>query len=243
MKLQLDHLEQFGFSVVPAALSAAEVSGLVAAVEGLAPAGEAESRGGRRDLFSRLPAVQRLAGHFAIHRWPAAVLGDASFAVRAILFDKTADANWKVAWHQDLTIPIRERRAAPGFGPWSDKAGIPHVQPPHAVLARMLTVRIHLDQCDRDNGPVRVFPGSHRFGRLSADQIDEWKGRSAPVDTTCPVGGLLLMRPLLLHASSPALRPGHRRVIHLEYAADELPAGLEWRERWRERSSASAEDR
>ena len=36
------------------------------------------------------------------------------------------------------------------------------------------------------------------------------------------------MRPLLLHASSIAIVPTHRRVIHLEYASQSLADGLEW---------------
>jgi hypothetical protein len=39
------------------------------------------------------------------------------------------------------------------------------------------------------------------------------------------------MCPLTLHASSPAQAASHRRVIHIEYACDNLPAGLEWNNR------------
>lgn len=221
-----------GYALIPTALGAAEVAALLAATGSLPAPAPDDTRGGHRDLFSLLPAVRALAGRAEIRRWPAAVLGPDCFAVRAILFDKTPGANWKVAWHQDLTIPTRARVELPGFGPWSVKAGIPHVQPPAAVLERMLTVRVHLDPCGRENGPVRVLPGSHREGKLSPAAIEAWKAKAAPVDTPCPAGGLLLMRPLVLHASSPAAHPAHRRVIHLEYAADRLPGGLEWREAW-----------
>jgi len=228
----LQTLADDGYALVPSALAAHEIAALLAAAETLPSPPPDDTRGGQRDLFSLLPAVRELAGHPAVRRWPAAVLGSACFAVRAILFDKTRGANWKVAWHQDLTIPTRARVELRGFGPWSVKAGIPHVQPPAAVLERMLTVRVHLDPCGLENGPVRVLPGSHREGKLSPEAIDAWKAKTAPVDTPCPAGGLLLMRPLVLHASSPAAEPGHRRVIHLEYAADPLPGGLEWREAW-----------
>jgi len=137
-----------------------------------------------------------------------------------------------VAWHQDLTIAVRQAAEAPGFGPWSEKAGIPHVQPPPRVLERMLTVRVHLDDCGRDNGPVQVIPGSHAHGRLAADEIARWRDGREPVLCTSPRGGALVMRPLILHASSPATRPGHRRVVHLEFASDELSHGLEWHGRW-----------
>ena len=221
------HLLTDGFATVDTGLTSDEIVALLSAVSRLPDDGE--SRGGHRDLF-RLPEVRDLAAHPAIHRWPSLVLGPGAFAVRAILFDKTPDANWKVAWHQDLTVPIKSVQETPGFGPWSEKAGIPHVQPPASVLERMLTVRIHLDPCGLENGPVRVLPGSHSAGKLSGAEIDSWKTRVDPKDTPVGLGGLLLMRPLLLHASSPATHPGHRRVIHLEYAAEPLPNGLVWYE-------------
>jgi ectoine hydroxylase-related dioxygenase (phytanoyl-CoA dioxygenase family) len=176
--------------------------------------------------------VRALARLASVRALVEPVLGPGCFVVRAILLDKTAGANWKVAWHQDLTIAVRERVEAPGFGPWSEKAGIPHVQPPRGVLERMLTVRVHLDHCGRDNGPVQVIPGSHARGRLAADEIARWRDGREPFLCTSPRGGALVMRPLVLHASSPATKPGHRRVVHLEFAADELPHGLEWHGRW-----------
>lgn len=239
MQRALSQLDSLGFSVVEEGLTSREVATLLADVSTLLQPEEADTRGGQRDLFSALPSVRKLAGHPAIHRWPAAVLGPAAFAVRAILFDKTPVANWKVTWHQDLTIPTLRQRDVAGFGPWSEKAGIPHVQPPAAILSRMLTVRVHLDACETWNGPVRVLPGSHLEGRLSPEAVDGWKARTPATPALCPAGGLLLMRPLLLHASSPAERPGHRRVIHLEYAVDPLPDGLEWRERWGRTSPAT----
>lgn len=221
-----------GFATVAAALPQIDRQSLVTQVEALEGDSRLRGRGGYRDLFSVLPSVRALAQHPAVHCWPAALLGRGAFAVRAILFDKTADANWKVTWHQDLTIQVRERRDVPGFDRWSEKAGIAHVQPPAAVLERMLTVRLHLDVCDASNGPVRVLPGTHRHGRLTSDQVDAFKASTTPVDATCEAGGLLLMRPLVLHSSSAASRPGHRRVIHLEYAVDDLPGGLTWHEKW-----------
>src|SRR5206468_7563965 len=130
---------------------------------------------------------------------------------------KTPHANWKVAWHQDLSIAVRERLDVAGFGPWSLKNGVVHVQPPREVLESMLTVRLHLDDCGQDNGPLRVVAGSHALGILPPREVQRLV-QARPV-TTCvvPRGGALLMRPLLLHASSAALRAGHRRVIHLEF--------------------------
>jgi len=153
------------------------------------------------------------------------VLGRAAFPIRAILFDKTEGANWKVSWHQDLTIAVRERRDVPGYGPWSSKQGVVHVQPPVTVLEQMLAVRLHVDESGAGNGPLRVLPGSHRVGKLRDEEIPAWQRRTSDELCLVPRGGALVMRPLLLHASSPATEPHHRRVLHIEYANCDLPAG------------------
>lgn len=230
----LDVLGSDGFALVPGAIGSAEVARLLGALDA-AEAGDGVRRRGSvyaiRNLMEVVPEVRELAGSAPVRALVEPVLGRGAFPVRAILFDKTPDANWKVTWHQDLSIAVREARDVEGFGPWSEKAGVPHVQPPAGVLERMLTVRIHLDPCGADNGPVNVLPGSHREGRLDANAIERWRAGAAPVATCTGAGGALVMRPLLLHASSPATVPGHRRVIHIEYAADALPGGLEWHDR------------
>jgi ectoine hydroxylase-related dioxygenase (phytanoyl-CoA dioxygenase family) len=148
-----------------------------------------------------------------------------------LLFDKTPDANWKVAWHQDLTIAVRERIDVPGYGPWSVKGGVVHVQPPTAVLEQMLAVRVHVDACGPENGPLRVLPGSHREGRLSQSEVDLRVKEGEPVRCAIARGGVLAFRPLLLHSSSQAAEPARRRVVHFEFAAAELSGGLAWQTR------------
>jgi ectoine hydroxylase-related dioxygenase (phytanoyl-CoA dioxygenase family) len=190
-------------------------------------AAKGSARGGTRHLLD-IPAVQELARSQTVRAVAEAALGKECFAVRGILFDKTPGANWKVTWHQDLTIAVRDRRNVEGFGPWSVKEGVPHVQPPVDILERMVAVRVHLDECGPDNGPVRVIPRSHSFGRLSGDAIDRWKKERPPIDCVVSRGGILAFFPLLLHSSSPSNRPEHRRVVHLEFAATALPHELEW---------------
>lgn len=150
--------------------------------------------------------------------------------MRAIYFDKSPDANWLVAWHQDLTIAVRERVEAAGFGPWSMKGGVPHVQPPMEMLERMITVRLHLDDADAGNGALRVLPGSHRFGRLSTEKIQELRATEPEALCVANAGDVLLMRPLILHASGRSNSPKHRRILHIEYAGFDLPPGLQWQE-------------
>ena len=142
-------------------------------------------------------------------------------------FNKTSASNWKVAWHQDRTIAVRERKDVAAFGPWSVKECVPSVQPPSSIMAHMLAIRLHLDESHEDNGPLRVIPGSHKVGCLSAEGIATWKEQLC----TVPRGGAILMRPLLVHASSSCAKPEPRRVIHLEFAVENLPGGLEWRDK------------
>lgn len=183
-----------------------------------------------RNLLEICPAARSLAKKPAVRRFATAVLGDEAFAVRAIFFDKVPDANWSLFWHQDNVIAVKDRRDVPGFTAWSKKAGVWQVQPPAEVLAQMIAVRVYLDDCGPDNGPLRVLPGSHRFGWLD-DEFDAWKNRVPEVVCTVRCGGVVTMCPLTLHASAAAQAVGHRRVIHIEYAAAELPAGLQWNHR------------
>jgi hypothetical protein len=181
-----------------------------------------------RNLLDRVPAVRDLAGSNRFRGLAEAALGGPAFVIRGLYFDKTPAANWLVPWHQDLTIAVMERCEAEGFGPWSRKAGVTHVQPSEPWLSRRFAVRIHLDDCGLENGPLRVIPGTHRLGRLSGADIDRIRAEQHEQALPARRGDALLMSPMLLHASSAAKSPSHRRVIHLEYAADPLPNGLAW---------------
>jgi ectoine hydroxylase-related dioxygenase (phytanoyl-CoA dioxygenase family) len=161
---------------------------------------------------------------------PAIVARPEGAPVWGILFNKTDEANWKVTWHQNCVITVAARSEIPGWGPWSVKAGVHQVRPTSAVISRMLAVRIHLDDCDAENGPLRVVPGSHKYDFLSDSQIQQFPKTTAAM-CVAKRGDAILMRPLLLHSSSPAKVPSSRRVVHLEFAAEELPSGVEWRHR------------
>jgi ectoine hydroxylase-related dioxygenase (phytanoyl-CoA dioxygenase family) len=217
-----------GFAVAPAVFSEAACSELINHVATVA---DGRVRGGVRLRIAGNPALERAATQSALSQIASGILGRAAFPARAIYFDKTAEANWKVAWHQDLTIAVRERVDVDGFGPWSAKDRIPHVQPPVDILERMVSLRVHLDDCSRANGPLRVIPRSHQAGRLSSQDIAVIRSNGVEHICVARAGDVIAMRPLLLHASSVATEPGHRRVLHVEYAADILPGGLEWFER------------
>jgi ectoine hydroxylase-related dioxygenase (phytanoyl-CoA dioxygenase family) len=181
-----------------------------------------------RNLLRLAPAIRELAASVAMRSVVEPVLGAEAFPVRGLLFDKTPGANWKVAWHQDLSIAVAKKIDTPGFGPWSIKADVPHVQPLASVLQNMLTVRLHLDDCDENNGPLNVLPGSHAQGVLSVESVMKMREAIEPFSCQLRAGGALLMRPLLLHASSAATSPNHRRVVHIEFANQALPNGLKW---------------
>lgn len=175
------------------------------------------------------PEVDELASSQDVTAWAGELLGGPPRLVRALWFDKPARRNWPVQWHQDKTVCVAERHEVPGFGPWSVKGGIPHVEPPLEVLQRMATIRLHLDACTAENGPLRVISGSHT-AKLSRNEIEQRVAEAEAEELHVEPFGALAMRPLLLHASRRAIADGHRRVLHLEFATGGLPAPLQWRE-------------
>jgi ectoine hydroxylase-related dioxygenase (phytanoyl-CoA dioxygenase family) len=223
-----ESVEHEGYAMVQDVLDCARILELT---EALADYEDTSTkRGGRRNLL-QIQAVRELAHSNEIRDLVTPVLGDDAFVVRGILFDKTETSNWKVPWHQDVTIAVKERVDVDGFAPWSTKQGILHVQPPGHVLQNMLSVRIHLDDCPATNGALRVIPGSHQVGKLDEALIADTVRNGETVTCELNAGGALLMRPLLLHSSSASETAQHRRVIHLDYANVALPDGLAWSER------------
>lgn len=222
MNTATSNLEQGGFALFPAVLEKQAVEKLLAL---LGPVNGA----GRRGLLA-VPEVSALAWSPRVLNLVRPHLPQEPLPVRTLYFDKSPEANWLVPWHQDLTLAVRERVDVPGFGPWSAKEGVPHVQPPVGLLERMLAVRVHLDDAGTDNGALRVLPGTHRLGRLSAERIQELRATVPEQTCVARAGDALLMRPLLLHASARSESGRHRRVLHFEYAAFELPPSLRWHE-------------
>ena len=216
-------VERDGFALVKQGVSSEQRANLLAALGEVA-------RAGTRGLLTR-PEVVGFARSLSLLATLRPHLLAEPRPVRAIFFDKVPGARWLVTWHQDVTLALCEKIEIPGFGPWSVKDGIVHVQPPADLLARMLTVRVHLDDADEENGALRVLAGTHRRGRLSADEISDARAARADVVCRAVAGDVLLMRPLLLHASGRSTSPDrHRRVLHIEYAGFDLPGGLRWNE-------------
>jgi ectoine hydroxylase-related dioxygenase (phytanoyl-CoA dioxygenase family) len=226
-----EEIEKNGFATCEAVVSAAEVEELRAAINQIKERARVRKKIGVfavRNLLEESPEVRKLACSPVMRRLIESVLGTECQAVRGILFDKVPDANWKVPWHQDVTIAVQRRIESEGFGPWSMKGDVLHVQPPAAVLEKMLSVRLHLDPCGEANGALRVIPGSHRWGRIAEEQIPSIRATTSEHACVMGIGDVLLMRPLLLHASSASRVPDHRRVVHLDFAAAQLPPGMGW---------------
>jgi ectoine hydroxylase-related dioxygenase (phytanoyl-CoA dioxygenase family) len=146
------------------------------------------------------------------------VLGSGALAFRATLFEKLPDSNWLVVWHQDTALPLRDRREVTGWGPWSVKDGVNYAHAPAQALEKVLALRLHLDDSTLDNGPLRVLPGTHTQGVLTDDEIHGVAERAKSIDCLMRLGGIVAMRPLVIHASSKSRTNSPRRVLHIEYA-------------------------
>jgi len=213
----LGQLQVEGFALLRSVVSASTLASLIQEAERLSHENPHNAHG-IRSLLERSAMIASWAGSAEI----LALLPKGVQPVRGILFDKTEDANWKVPWHQDLTITVAEQVLTPDYGPWSVKEDTMHVQPPISVLEGMVTLRLHLDDTPEWNGALRVLPASHQLGRLGAEQIQDLKTRIQERVCSAAAADVLLMKPLILHASSASTRPGHRRVVHVEYARKDL---------------------
>ena len=190
-----------------------------------------ENVNGIRNLLDR-KIIRDLACSEPVRNLARTILGDDCFAVCGTFFNKHPQASWS-SFHQDLTIEVKDRKDAPGFIGWTKECGIQIVEPPIDILERMVSIRLYLDQSSKDNGPLKVFLGSHRNRRLSAERIEQITRRELSVECLVPAGAALVLKPLTLRESSISLIPSRRRVIRLDYAAEDLPFGLEWHQRVR----------
>jgi ectoine hydroxylase-related dioxygenase (phytanoyl-CoA dioxygenase family) len=136
---------------------------------------------------------------------------------RSIYFNKSPQNNWSVLWHQDHTLSVQEKFDDPEYSPWSVKEGIHHVQPPIAILNNMVTARLHLDDCNEQNGALKVIPRSHDKGVLGRYDINDIIQRNEPTICSAKKGDLLLIKPLILHSSNSSLNNQARRILHLEF--------------------------
>jgi len=188
--------------------------------ERLFTAGEAGTR-----FLLKHTTVRRLAVLLRDFLAETGVLPKDGIAIQAIAFDKTAGANWKVPWHQDLMFPVAEDST---WDQRSLKDGVVYARPPLEVLQGLLAARLHLDPCGEDNGPLRLASGSHRFGLIPSREAADRARDCGETSCLAEEGEVLLMRPLTLHASSQAKSPQHRRVLHFVFDGKDPSLVEDW---------------
>ena len=218
-------VQRHGFAIVSSVIGKGDVHRLRDAID---PLLSEHPVAGIRGLANKLSVIRALSYSPQIRRLVDPILNPEARLVRSILFNKGPKVNWKVTWHQDISIAVQPKVDIPGFGPWSEKDGISHVQAPESVLENMLTVRIHLDPADETSGALWMSPGSHTHGRLPADRAAFVARKQGKHLCAVQDGDALLFRPLVLHCSHKASIPRQRRVIHLEYSSAVLPRPLTW---------------
>jgi ectoine hydroxylase-related dioxygenase (phytanoyl-CoA dioxygenase family) len=219
------NFDQLGYAINENIISSEQVAVLVCALSKL----QLEPlRGGIRRIEQLVPEVAELAASSAILQLATRHLIGRAELVRAIYFDKSPANNWLVTWHQDRTVAVTQRFELAGWQPWSHKAGAWHVQPPLEVLENMVTIRIHLDATSKANGCLKILPRSHHFGLLPSELV---RGKVPPNEVVyCElgVGGVVVMRPHIFHASEKSIALTPRRILHFEFSSYALPDGVSW---------------
>jgi hypothetical protein len=219
-----DDIKNLGFAIMPGVFRNNEIT---SALTDLGKSSLLRSKAGIRHMLSDKTAAG-LAQDSRLMTIAREVLGHNAIPFHATLFDKSPNANWLVVWHQDTALPLQEKNENAGWGPWSVKQGVIYAHAPASALEKVLALRVHLDDSILENGPLRILPQTHKMGVLSDDSIEQASMRIAPTDCVVPRGGILAMRPLVIHASSKSQThnlssksqiPQPRRVLHIEYAA------------------------
>lgn len=182
-----------------------------------------------REVFLRLPQLKSLIINKNLKQIIDSLLPNA-FLTKVIYFDKTIQDNWYVTWHQDLPINVQEKIETEGFSSWTKKEDVVSVIPPEVINKNTISIRVHLDDTNATNGALKVIPGSHNK-RLSDAEIKLIIDNSLPFDCEVNLGGIHILKPQILHASSKNKSGKRRRVLHLEFSNMDLPNGLEYAEK------------
>ncbi|KAA0127027.1 phytanoyl-CoA dioxygenase family protein [Chryseobacterium sp. SN22] len=226
-------IEENGFTVINHIFSDAEIQRISGVIRNTDPSREtfrkSEDLFAIRQFLKEIPEVKDLIFNEKMKTVISEIFGDRYFVVKSIYFDKPETSNWYVAYHQDLTISVDQKMQLEGFGPWTTKQNQFAVQPPQDILENIYTIRIHLDNTDENNGALKVVPGSHIKGIYRPETID-W---TLETEAICNVeeGGIMIMKPMILHGSNRTTNGKRRRVIHIEFSDRELPYGLNWSEK------------
>ena len=226
-------ISENGFTTIENIYNAEEIENILWTIEQVDKTSETFRKS--KDLFAirqflkEVPLTIPLVFNDQLKNVIQQLFGDNYFVVKSIYFDKSETSNWYVSYHQDLTISVENKIEKNGFGPWTVKQNQFAVQPPLDILESIFTVRIHLDETNENNGALKVIPKSHSKNIFRPELID-W---STETENICRVeaGGIMIMKPLLLHSSSRTTNNKKRRVIHIEFSNHELPTDMNWSER------------
>ncbi|WP_265427070.1 phytanoyl-CoA dioxygenase family protein [Chryseobacterium sp. YIM B08800] len=226
-------IQESGFTVINNIFSDEEIEKISEVIQNIDTSKEtfrkSEDLFAIRQFLKEIPKVKDFIFNDNLKEIIKNIFGEEYFAVKSIYFDKPERSNWYVAYHQDLTISIDKKIELENFGPWTTKQNQFAVQPPLNILENIFTIRIHLDDTDENNGALKVVPKSHSKGIYRPETID-W---NVETENICNVekGGIMIMKPLLLHGSNRTTNGKKRRVIHIEFSDKELPKELNWSER------------
>ena len=232
MKYRNDLLEN-GFTTISEIYSTEEVERIISVIDNADTSKETFRKSADlfaiRQFLNEIPEIAELIFTEKLKSVVDQLFGEDYFVVKSIYFDKPANSNWYVSYHQDLTISVDRKTELAGYGPWTTKQNQFAVQPPTEILQSIFTVRIHLDDTDKENGALKIVPKSHLKDIYRPETID-W---TTETEVVCevPKGGIMIMKPLLLHSSSRTTNEKKRRVIHIEFSNKELPTGIKWAER------------
>lgn len=236
----MDNLQQLnnellgkGFTVIPDVFTYNEVDVIANAIEKANSTNDTFRKSADlfaiRQFLKELPQLEPVIFNKNLLSIIHHIGGKDFFVVKSIYFDKPPASNWYVAYHQDLTISVKEKTDMPGFGPWTVKQNQFAVQPPVGILENNFTIRIHLDETNEENGALKVIPGSHNMGIQRPEKID-WNKETQ--ESCCVTkGGIMIMKPLLLHSSGRTANDKRRRVVHIEFSNALLPGQLQWAEK------------
>lgn len=223
---------QLGFSVIDNIFSGSEIETISALIKQADATKDTFRKSDDlfaiRQFLKEIPETISIIFNSKLKNVIKQLFGEDYFLVKSIYFDKPETSNWFVSYHQDLTISVDRKIEIPGFGPYTNKHNQFAVQPPLNILESNFTIRIHLDDTNEENGALKVIPNSHSKGIYRPENID-WKVEK---EVSCNVtkGGIMIMKPLLLHSSSRTTNNQKRRVIHLEFSNQVLPEELHWSE-------------
>lgn len=221
----MTQLQEKGFDIMENIYSEQEINEIIEVIENQ----EIEGRFGVREFLLDNPKVAEKVFNPKLLEIIKKISANCTKSIKSIYFDKPPNANWVVNWHQDLTINLKEKQETRNFKNWRVNSERTIVQPNIEMLENIFTIRIHLDDCTKENGALRIIESSHKEGVI---EIKDWVKDKVGEERICEVqkGGILIMKPLILHSSKRTENEKNRRLIHVEFCDLELPEGLNWKE-------------